>query len=86
MIGNEYITRKDPRKKGLCLNQHGVKKFAVNFKAGIRELWKDNLFSIHNLQHSLNQEKFNFPLTTATEENKKNFYCNIVNNKFYDYF
>ena len=36
MIGNEDITRKDLGKKGL--HQYGLKKFAINLIAGIREL------------------------------------------------
>ena len=40
MIGNEDISRKDlGEKKGLQLNQYGLKIFAVNLIAGIREFF-----------------------------------------------
>ena len=38
MIGNENIERKQLRKRGLHLNGFGLKKFAQNLIAGIREL------------------------------------------------
>ena len=38
MIGNEDITRTDLGKKGFHLNQHGLRKIAVNLIAAIREL------------------------------------------------
>lgn len=88
MIANEGITRKNLEKKGFHLNQHGLKKFSEILIAGVRELWKKNSFSIHNVQRSFNQKKSNYqnPLLTATEGNKKTFDCNIVNNYFNDDF
>ena len=59
-IANEDIPRKVLGKNGLHLKQHGLKNFAVNFIVDIRELSKENSFSIHNLQPSLNQEYSNF--------------------------
>ena len=38
VIGNEDIIRKDIGKKSFHLNQHGLKRFAVNLIAGSREL------------------------------------------------
>lgn len=37
MIGNEDITRKNFGRKGLHLNEHGLKKFTGNLTAGIKE-------------------------------------------------
>ena len=69
------------------LNKYGLKKITINLIASLRELWKKNSISIHNLQRSLNQEKCNFQNSlTATEENKKFFNYNIEHNTFGDFY